>query len=46
MINYIKYLPSTTLKYGEDMTDTSLKCSVNIQYKKGFVHVRYTLSVF
>jgi hypothetical protein len=34
LINYIKYLPSTTIRYGEEKTDTSLKCPVNIQYLK------------
>jgi hypothetical protein len=46
MITFIKYLSSTTFKYGEDMIDTSLKCGVNIQYQKGFVHVRYQSSGF
>ena len=37
MITFIKDLSSTIFKYGEDMIDTSLKCSVNIQYQKGLV---------
>jgi hypothetical protein len=40
------YLPSATIKYGEDKTDTSLKCGVNIQYEKDLVHVTYQSSVF
>ena len=43
MINFIKYLISTTSPYGESTTDTSLKCGVDMQYKgsgsmSGFSH--------